>query len=68
MTPKQALIADIGEAGSQVKLAELIGTAQQNISYDLRAGRASPERVLKIERATKIPKEQLRPDLYPVEQ
>lgn len=67
MTPKQALIRAIDEAGSQVKLAELIGTAQQNISYDLRVGRSSHSLVLKIEKATGVPKEQLRPDLYPAE-
>jgi len=67
MTPKQALIRAIGKAGSQVKLAELIGTAQQNISYDLNVGRSSHNLVLRIEKATGVPKEQLRPDLYPVD-
>lgn len=67
MTPKQALKAAINKAGTQEKLAELIGTAQQNISYDLLAGRSSHNLVLKIEKATGVPKEQLRPDLYPVD-
>lgn len=67
MTPKQALIAAISKAKTQERLAELIGTAQQNISYDLKIGRASHERVLRIEQATGISRHDLRPDIYPVE-
>jgi len=43
-------------AGSQAKLADLLGCSQQNISSWLRRGYAPPERVVEIEQATGIPR------------
>lgn len=62
-----ALQRAVNAAGSQAKLAAAIETTQQNISNWLRANRVPAEYVLKIERATGIPRHELRDDLYPRE-
>ena len=41
-------------AGSQAKLADLLGCSQQNVSSWLRRGYAPPERVVEIEQATGV--------------
>ncbi|SFK64266.1 Putative antitoxin of toxin-antitoxin system, YdaS/YdaT [Nitrosomonas aestuarii] len=55
--------------GTQLKLAEAIGTSQQNISNWLKAGKVSPEFVIPIESATsgRVTRHELRPDIYPYE-
>lgn len=50
----------------QSKLADAIGTSQQNISNWVRKGQSLPaELVLKAEAATGIPRHEWRPDIYP---
>ena len=64
--PLQRAFKAAGE--NQSKLAEMIGTSQQNISNWLRHNRPLPaEYVLAAERATGIPRHEWRPDIYPVE-
>ena len=59
------LAAAIAKAGSQSALAREIGVTQQAISERIRAGKPVPaEWCVAIERATGIPRQQLRPDLY----
>lgn len=53
---------------SQQKLAEAIGTSQQNVSNWLRKGQPLPaEYVLAAEAATGISRHEWRPDIYPRE-
>ncbi|NRA60845.1 MAG: helix-turn-helix domain-containing protein [Psychrobium sp.] len=55
-------------AGSQTKLAKLIGKRQQNIwSWLYETGVTPAEFVLSIEESTGVSRQQLRPDLYPVD-
>ena len=56
----------IAAAGSQGKLAKLLGISQQGVSYFLKADRVTGEMALAIEKATKgmVTREQLRPDLF----
>ncbi|CAB4241005.1 Putative bacterial antitoxin YdaS [uncultured Caudovirales phage] len=44
----------IHAAGSQKRLAELLGCSQQNVSFWLRQGYCPPERVVEVEQATGI--------------
>lgn len=55
-------------AGGQKPLAELIGTTQSQVWYWLeRSKKGVPgEFVIPIEKATGVPRHELRPDLYPV--
>ena len=64
LDPRAALHRAIGLAGGQTKLAEAIGTRQQNISYWLKRGQASVAFVEAIEAATNVPASQLRPDIF----
>lgn len=57
----------IQQAGTQAKLADLIGKTQGHISTWLRRGYVPPELVLVIEKQTGISRHELRPDLYPRE-
>lgn len=51
-------------AGGQAKFARLIGVTAQAVSqWD----EVPPLRVLAVERVTGVPRHELRPDLYPVE-
>ena len=51
---------------NQSKLADAIGTSQQNISNWLRKNAQLPaEHVLNAEKATGIPRHVWRPDIYP---
>lgn len=62
--PLQRAYEAFGE--NQSRLADAIGTSQQNISNWLRKGRELPaEHVLRAERATGIPRHEWRPDIYP---
>ena len=52
--------------GKQTRLAEALGTSQQNISNWLRSDRPLPaEYVLAAEVATGISRHEWRPDIYP---
>lgn len=52
--------------GNQSAFAEAIGTSQQRISYLLKRKKVLPaELVLATEAAFGIPRQELRPDLYP---
>lgn len=55
-------------AGSQTALAAKIGRTQGHISKWLQRDFIPPDAVLAIERATGIPRHELRPDLYPIEE
>lgn len=57
-----ALQAAILRAGGTAKLAAAIGVTPQAISG---WRKVPPTRVLQVERATGVPREKLRPDLYP---
>lgn len=60
-----ALDRAIALVGSQSRLANVIGTKQQNISLWRKNGGTAPaEYVLKIERATGVSRYDLRPDVY----
>lgn len=56
-------------AGGQKPLADKIGTTQSQVWYWLeRSKKGLPaEFVLSVERATGVPRNELRPDLYPIE-
>lgn len=65
-TPLQRAYEQFGN--SQAKLAEALGTSQQNVSNWLRKGRPLPaEFVLDAERTTGIHRTEWRPDIYPAE-
>ena len=56
----------VRKAGSQSAFARLIGRSQASVHEWLRDSRALPaEHVLLVERETGVPKEELRPDIYP---
>lgn len=56
----------VARFGSQAALAELVGVTQQAVSERCLKGKPLPTlHVLKVEAATGIPKEDLRPDIYP---
>lgn len=55
--------------GKQSRLAEAIGTSQQNVSNWIAKGAQLPaEFVLKAEAETGIPRHEWRPDIYPPEE
>jgi DNA-binding transcriptional regulator YdaS (Cro superfamily) len=66
----QALHRAVAAAGGQKALASRIGTTQSMIWYWLERSRrgAAAEFVIAIEGATGIPRQELRPDLYPSNQ
>ena len=72
---KQALERAITIAGGEFgmkrgfsALGREIGVGRQTIWAMLNtAGKTSPQYAIDIEKATGVPKEQLRPDLYPVD-
>ncbi|MFC3581104.1 transcriptional regulator [Sphingomonas hylomeconis] len=56
-------------APGQIAFANICRCTQGNISQLLRAGSLLPERfVIKVEAATGVPRHELRPDIYPIEQ
>lgn len=67
MKQRTALMKAIKEAGSQQALADAIGVRQSHISYWLRiAPKGVPaEWVAAIEKVGKVPRYELRPDLFP---
>lgn len=46
-------------AGSQTKLAKMLGCTQQNVGFWLRQGYCPAERVIEVEQATGIPRARL---------
>jgi DNA-binding transcriptional regulator YdaS (Cro superfamily) len=67
-SPTDALRRAVAKRGSQVAFARLIGVTQGAVSKWLREQKHLPDKhVLAVEAATGVPKEQLRPDLYPPE-
>lgn len=62
--PNPALAEAVRRAGSQASLAKAIGVTQQTVSNWLKAKTAA-EYVLAIERATGVPRHEIRPDVYP---
>lgn len=64
MTPIQRAAHVVG---GQSALARKLGCTSQAVSKMCATGRVPAERVLPIEAATGVPRHELRPDLYPVE-
>lgn len=60
----EALKQAIQQAGGQTDLARAIGSTQGHVSQWLRRGKVPADKVLKIERATGVPRERLRPDIF----
>lgn len=65
MNAHDLLVRAIAIAGSEAKLAERVGCSQVAINKAKRVGRVSAEMAVKIEAAVGIPRQQLRPDLWP---
>lgn len=65
MNAHDLLVRAIAIAGSEAKLAERVGCSQVAINKAKRVGRVSAEMAVKIESAVGIPRQQLRPDLWP---
>lgn len=66
LTPPQALTLAVNRIGSQAAMGRLCGVTQQAVWKWLDEGMALPaEHVLKVEAATRVPRHDLRPDLYP---
>lgn len=63
-TPSEGLAAAISVAGSQSALAKLVGISQTSVFKWVRVGAIPFDRVLEVEAATLIPREELRPDLF----
>ena len=59
-----ALKQAIERAGGQTELAKAIGTTQGHVSQWLRRGKVPADKVLLIERATGVPRYELRPDVF----
>ena len=57
----------IKAGGGQSELARKLDIRQQAISQWVARGRVPAERVLEVERVTGVPRQQIRPDIYPVE-
>lgn len=63
---RDALMKAVQKLGSQRALAVEIGASQQNISCWLRS-KLPAERVICVEKATGVPRSELRPDLFKTE-
>ncbi len=64
----KALERAVNKLGGQTATARELSTSQPLVRYWLVTTHQVPaEYVLKLESATGVPKEQLRPDLYPVD-
>ena len=46
-------------AGSQAKLAAILGCTQQNVGFWLKQGYCPPERIIEVEQATGVSRTQL---------
>jgi DNA-binding transcriptional regulator YdaS (Cro superfamily) len=49
----------IYNAGSQAKLAAILGCSQQNVGFWLKQGYCPPERIIEVEQATGVGRAQL---------
>ena len=65
MTPSEALNEAIRVAKGQKALAAMIGKSQGHVATWKRRGRCAADMAISIERATGVPRQELRPDLYP---
>ena len=59
-----AVVDAISAVGGQAKLAGLMGVSHQAV-MKWRRGRVPAERVLELARISGIPRQKIRPDLYP---
>lgn len=64
-SPKPALLLAIAEAGGQAALARKLKVKPQAVHQWVEAGRPPVMRVLDIEAATGVARNELRPDIYP---
>jgi DNA-binding transcriptional regulator YdaS (Cro superfamily) len=68
LEPPEALRLAVERAGTQRRLADLLGVRQPAVSKWLKHGKLlPPEHVLKVEASTGVSRHLLRPDLYPTE-
>lgn len=68
MTPYEALMAAVEQAGSQSALARLVGCSNTAVWKWVQSSKRMPaEFVLRAEQATGVSRHELRPDIYPVE-
>ncbi|WP_084445306.1 transcriptional regulator [Sphingomonas sp. TDK1] len=66
LTPSQSLERAVAIAGSQSALARVCGISQAAVWKWLANGKHLPaEHVLRVEKATGVPRSLLRPDIYP---
>lgn len=65
---KDALLKAIEAAGGQSALARVLKIKAQSVQCWLQRGCVPPLKVLAIEAATGVPRHELRPDLYPLEE
>lgn len=63
-----ALAQAVRAAGSQSAFGRLVSKRQSTVREWLMTDRLPAEHVLAIEAATGVPKEQLRPDIYPIDE
>lgn len=67
-TPFQALLSAIQKAGSQAKLAKICDVSSTAVwKWTQSSKRLPAEHVLTVETATGVPRNWLRPDIYPLE-
>lgn len=67
--PVGALLRAVKIAGSQAELARRVGKKQAHVwNWINRDKKVPADMVLAIEAATGVPRNDLRPDIYPVEQ
>lgn len=64
MSTNDPLARAIKAAGSQAALASAIGVSQQAISFWVKRGMAPAEKVVAIEKATGVTRQELRPDIF----
>lgn len=62
---KNAAVRAAEAAGGQSALARILNCTPQAVQRMCATGRVPAERVIAIEVATGVPREQLRPDIYP---
>ena len=69
MSELSALRKAVKVAGGQTALARAVDAKQVNIwSWLNRSKRTPPEYVIPVEKATGIPRHELRPDIYPLDE
>lgn len=62
-TEREALMEAVRIAGSLRELAEIVGLTKQAV-HKWKSERIPADYIVKIERATGVPRQHLRPDLY----